>query len=112
MLVYESYPFLDIQKKEGLSPDNPIFINLKSNTMKNTMQKYNKKYNYANILLKNMFYSIKCANFDILICQNGTNCQLSTINFQLSTHGGTVRLEEWSWRGRVAPQTEDGSFGD
>ena len=28
------------QKKEGLSHDNPIFINLKSNTMKNTMQNY------------------------------------------------------------------------
>ena len=46
-------------KKEGLSPDNPIFINLKSNTMKNTMQKYCKFSIYANICAKNMFYNIK-----------------------------------------------------
>ena len=37
------------KSKEGLSPDNPIFINLKSNTMKNTMQRYGKKNIYANI---------------------------------------------------------------
>jgi len=45
----------NIQKKEGLSPDNPTFINLKSNTMKNTMQKYCFFSKYANILPKNMF---------------------------------------------------------
>ena len=28
------------KKKKGCHPDNPIFINLKSNTMKNTMQRY------------------------------------------------------------------------
>ena len=54
-----------IQKKEGLSHDNPIFINLKSNTMKNTMQKYCFYSKYANICAKNMFYSIKYANFVI-----------------------------------------------
>ncbi len=46
---------LDEQKKEGLPPGNPIFINLKSNTMKNTMQKYNNLFNYANFCTKNMF---------------------------------------------------------
>ena len=51
------------KKKEGLSPDNPIFINLKSNTMKNTMQKYYKKSIYANIFTKNMLYNIKIASF-------------------------------------------------
>ena len=29
-----------MQKKEGYLPRHPIFINLKSNTMKNTMQIY------------------------------------------------------------------------
>ena len=30
-----------VYKKRGLSPDNPIFLlNLKSNTMKNTVQRY------------------------------------------------------------------------
>jgi len=56
------------KKKEGLSHDNPIFINLKSNTMKNTMQKYGKFSIYANYRAKNMFYSIKCAIFDTSMC--------------------------------------------
>ena len=54
-------------KKEGLPPGNPISINLKSNTMKNTMQKYNNLRTYANYLAKNMFYSIKFAIFVICI---------------------------------------------
>ena len=29
-----------VEKKEGCHPDNQSFINLKSNTMKNTMQRY------------------------------------------------------------------------
>ena len=53
-----------IQKKEGLPPGNPIFINLKSNTMKNTMQRYYILRIYANYLRKNMFYSIKFAYFE------------------------------------------------
>jgi hypothetical protein len=55
----------DYKKKEGLPPGNPISINLKSNTMKNTMQKYNNLRIYANYLAKNMFYSIKFAIFVI-----------------------------------------------
>ena len=38
--LYAEKSFLGwIQKKKGIYPRHPIFINLKSNTMKNTMQK-------------------------------------------------------------------------
>ena len=42
--VFKTSPFIFIVymhiKKEGYLPRHPIFINLKSNTMKNTVQMY------------------------------------------------------------------------
>ncbi len=55
--------FKGIKKKEGLSPDNPIFINLKSNTMKNTMQKYCFFSIYANFSSKKHVFKHKIRMF-------------------------------------------------
>ena len=46
--------------KKGAPPSPQTFVNLKSNTMKNTMQRYNFSLKLPNVLRKNYL----CFNFD------------------------------------------------
>ena len=99
-----------IQKKEGLPPGNPIFINLKSNTMKNTMQRYYNLRIYANYLQKNMFYSIKFAYFencclqtDRCACWKVTKCQSKSTfcyNVKVNPPDRQISITKYTFRHR------------
>ena len=52
-----------IKKKKAIYPRQPIFVNLKSNTMKNTVQRYRVYVIQHNVFSK-IFYLLTLINFE------------------------------------------------
>ena len=78
-----------IKKKKAIYPRQPIFVNLKSNTMKNTVQRYRVYVIQHNVFSK-IFYLLTLINFE-----SSVFLLLLSLISHTSGEMSDIRMETW-----------------